>query len=48
MARPMLITESYGHLPDCRRSIATWNSWHESVRPELAEPRVLVYLLATP
>src|SRR5258707_13797954 len=24
------------------------NSWHESVRTELAEPRVLVYLLATP
>jgi hypothetical protein len=27
----MLITESYGHLPDCRRSFARWNSCQESV-----------------
>src|SRR5215470_754836 len=45
--RSVLITESYGHLPDCRHWIAVWNSCHESVYPELAKPRVMVYVLAT-
>jgi len=45
---PMLITESYGYLPDCRHSLAMQNSRRESVWHELATPSVLVYVLATP
>jgi hypothetical protein len=44
----MLITESYGYLPDCRHSLAMRNSRRESVWYELATPSVLVYVLATP
>jgi len=45
---PGPITESYIHLPDCRHALRMWNSGHESVGSELAYPRLLVYVLATP
>jgi hypothetical protein len=47
-ATPGLITESYDHLPHCRRVLVMWNSCQRFLWLELANARLLVYVLATP
>jgi len=46
-AAPVLITESYCGLPECRHSRTRRNSWRESWWRELSGATVLVYVWQT-